>query len=207
MKILLLSATEFEINPFLNTSIHKEKIDVLIGGVGMASTIFNLTKKLITNKYDLVLQAGIAGVFYNKNIDLGNVVLVKQDAFGDLGAMEKNNFQSIQEMKFSDGNEWLVNENELQKQFKYPLVKAITVNTVTDNKNVINALQNKWNADIESMEGAALHYVCGQLNVPFLQIRSISNVVGERDKTKWQFKKAIDNLNLELDIIISQLSI
>ena len=207
MKILLLSATEFEINTFLNTSINKDKIDVLIGGVGMASTILNLTKRLISNKYDLVLQAGIAGVFNNKNIELGDVVMVKQDAFGDLGAMEKNNFQSIQEMKFNDGNEWLINENELQKQFKYPLVKAITVNTITDNEAVINALQNKWNADVESMEGAALHYVCGQLNIPYLQIRSISNAVGERDKTKWQFKKAIDHLNLELDSIIAQLSI
>ena len=86
--------------------------------------------------------------------------------------------------------------------------RGFTIKLSGDNlSGTIAQLQNKWNADIESMEGAALHYVCGQLNIPYLQIRSISNVVGERDKTKWQFKKAIDHLNLELDLIIAQLSI
>jgi futalosine hydrolase len=36
------------------------------------------------------------------------------------------------------------------------------------------------------------------MNVPFIQIRSISNYVGERDKTKWKMKEAIENLNQTL---------
>ena len=50
----------------------------------------------------------------------------------------------------------------------------------------------------ETMEGAALHYVCLQQNLPFLQIRSISNEVGERDKSKWKIKEAVEDLNSEL---------
>jgi futalosine hydrolase len=45
------------------------------------------------------------------------------------------------------------------------------------------------------MEGAALHYVCLQSGVPFLQLRSVSNTVGVRDKTKWDIKLAITRLN------------
>jgi len=45
------------------------------------------------------------------------------------------------------------------------------------------------------MEGAALHYVCREMNVPFVQMRSISNYIGERDKAKWEIKLAIDHLN------------
>ena len=52
------------------------------------------------------------------------------------------------------------------------------------------------------MEGAAFHYVCLQQKINFLQIRGISNMVGERDKTKWKIKKAIENLNNELLKII-----
>ena len=48
------------------------------------------------------------------------------------------------------------------------------------------------------MEGAALHYVCNSFNIPYLQIRSISNYIGERDKSKWEIKKAIENLNKEI---------
>ena len=45
------------------------------------------------------------------------------------------------------------------------------------------------------MEGAALHYVCREMNIPFLQIRAASNYIGERDKEKWQMKEAIGCLN------------
>jgi len=55
---------------------------------------------------------------------------------------------------------------------------------------------------IESMEGAAFHYVCLQEAVPFLQLRAVSNMIGERDKTKWLMKEAIDNLNKELIVLI-----
>ncbi|BAV04181.1 phosphorylase family protein [Filimonas lacunae] len=45
------------------------------------------------------------------------------------------------------------------------------------------------------MEGAALHYACRQTNTPFIQIRAISNYIGERDKSKWRIKDAIGELN------------
>jgi len=31
--------------------------------------------------------------------------------------------------------------------------------------------------------------------IPFIQLRSISNYIAERDKTKWDMRKSIANLN------------
>jgi futalosine hydrolase len=45
------------------------------------------------------------------------------------------------------------------------------------------------------MEGAAFHYVCLTEKVPFLQLRAVSNYVGERNKKNWNIKLAIENLN------------
>ena len=45
------------------------------------------------------------------------------------------------------------------------------------------------------MEGAALHYTCLMEKIPFIQLRSISNYIAERDKTKWDMKRSIINLN------------
>jgi futalosine hydrolase len=45
------------------------------------------------------------------------------------------------------------------------------------------------------MEGAALHYMGRDLNIPFIQIRAVSNYVGERNKAKWKMNEAIYNLN------------
>ena len=55
------------------------------------------------------------------------------------------------------------------------------------------------------MEGAALHYVCLQENIAFLQLRSVSNDVGVRDKTKWDIRSAIDRLNEQLIRLLEQL--
>ena len=48
------------------------------------------------------------------------------------------------------------------------------------------------------MEGAAFHYACLLQKFKFFQLRSVSNVVGERDKNKWKMKEAIEALNNEL---------
>ena len=59
----------------------------------------------------------------------------------------------------------------------------------------------------ESMEGAALHYVCLMENIPFVQIRSISNYIGERNKKKWNMMDSINNLNIELIKLLKMLNV
>ena len=200
MKILLLAATQMEIQPYLQTV---PKMDVLISGVGIAATAYHLTKQLSHHHYDLVVQAGIAGTF-SSELTLGEVVTVKCDTFGDLGVME-NEFKSVQDMGFNNEVEWLDNKHPLLQKLPYKQVKAITVNTIHTNENLIAALQKKWSPDIESMEGAALHYVCQQQQAPYVQLRSISNKVGVRDKAQWRMKEAITNLNEALNNLFKQL--
>ena len=75
---------------------------------------------------------------------------------------------------------------------------GISVNEITTAKHKIKFYQKHFAPVAESMEGAALHYVCLMEKIPFLQIRSISNYAAERNKKKWNMKKAIINLNNEL---------
>jgi futalosine hydrolase len=204
MNVLVVSATEFEIEPL----VHENNIaDVLITGIGIPATIFHLTKKLSQKNYDLVIQAGIAGTF-SPDLKKGTVLLVDKDAFGDLGIYEKGNFKTlfdsgfINENEFPFSNGWLVNRHEYLTHSSLSLATGITVNKITDDGIQIKKLSDKFKPDIESMEGAALHYVCLQQKIKFLQLRSISNTVGERDKQKWEMKKAITNLNMELKKVI-----
>ncbi len=209
MQILLVAASELEIAPFL---AQNPVIDHLITGVGSPSTIYHLTKRLQQIDYDLVIQAGIAGSFAESPA-LGEIVLVAADNFADLGITEKGNFYTIFEKGFADENiapftnGWLKADDEILKEFSVQKVRAITVNTVTDEKNKIATLTSKFNPQIETMEGAALHFVCLQENMPFLQLRSISNFVGERDKTKWKTHEAIDRLNQALGELVGGLRV
>ncbi|MBP6431063.1 MAG: futalosine hydrolase [Ferruginibacter sp.] len=207
MNILVVASTSFEIAPFIEQN---PKASVLITGIGMPASLYQIQKTIGINNYDIIIQAGIAGAFTNE-FELGETVLVKQDTFGDIGIEEKQQFTPIFETDLLNKNEfpfkngWLFNDNKILQQSNLELVKAITVNKVNDNLLLKEQLMELFNPEIETMEGAALHYVCLQEKTPFVQIRSISNYVGERDKTKWKMELAIKNLNTELEKLISEL--
>jgi len=209
MNLLIVAATKFEIEPFFKEN---SKAGVLITGVGIPATVFHLTKKLLEKKYDLAIQAGIAGNFTNR-FNLAEVVVVKEDSFGDEGIEEKGVLKTIFENGFGDKNDfpfnngWLLNNHSLLQEIDLPSAKGITVNKVTDSKVQNQLRKEKFSADIETMEGAAFHYVCLQQKINFLQLRGISNQVGERDKANWKIKEAIQNLNVELLKIVKTLSI
>lgn len=200
MKILVVAATRQEIEPFIQMN---NNYDTLVCGVGIPSTVYHLTKKLLQEKYELIIQAGIGGTF-SKKIKKGEVVVVEQDTFADIGAEEDNKFKTLFQLGFADENDypfknsWLVNTSEVLKNTSLKKVNAVTINAINDRKKQIKGLKKMFAADIESMEGAAFHFVCMQEKVPFIQIRAVSNKVGERDKSKWKIKAAIKNLNAAL---------
>ena len=208
MQILLIAATEMEIQQ----RVSGNNIDVLVTGVGIPSTIYHLQKRLQQIDYDLVIQAGIGGSF-GKEPAMGETVLVQQDSFGDLGTEKEEEFCTLfdaglaekNEFPFSEG--WLINKNEWLDSFPLKKVKAVTVNKVSDDKLLKRQIEAAFHPHIETMEGAALHYVCLQEQIPFLQIRTISNCVGERNKTKWKLEDAIKNLNAELEKILAQITL
>jgi futalosine hydrolase len=200
MKIVITSATEFEtkgiksgINAGFNVSFHTS-------GVGMLSSTFALTKMVSEQRPDFIIQVGIAGCF-DTTIELGTVVAVKDEFLGDTGVEENRELKDIFDLNLGnkDGfpfsnkrlsNKWLQRYNFLNLQE----VTAVTINEVTTREERIRQLQQKYQPLVESMEGAPLHYVGLQTSTPFIQIRAISNYIGERDKTKWQIKTALDNL-------------
>lgn len=202
MRILIASATRLEIAGSLQ-ELRKYNVDILFTGVGIAATTYALTKTLAHTKPYCIVQAGIAGSF-DKNIPLGSVFAISKDEFGDLGVIEHGRWKSIFDLGFSSSNRKPFKEGVLKNPHKILLKKsglqalpAITVNEISTNKTKIQLLKNKG-AILESMEGAALHYVALMENIPFLQLRAISNYVGERDKSKWNFKTALNNLHNEL---------
>ena len=216
MHLLIVSATVFEITPFLKEinahtedkifSSHTYKqntIDVLLTGVGIAHTSFYLGKHL-TDKYDLVINAGICGSFVNK-VSIGDVVRIDEDCFADLGAEDNENFLSLEELNLP-GTYYVTNENTFDNNIfnKLQAVKGATVNTTHGNTFSIAKFTQYSKAEVESMEGAAFLFACNQTKVSCIQIRSISNYVEKRDKGKWNIPLAISNLNTVLIAFINQ---
>jgi len=205
MEILVVSATRMEIAPFAELNMN---VDTLITGVGAPACMYTLTKQLQRKHYDMAIQAGIAGTFRNA-FPPGETVVVKQDVFADLGIHEKDEFFTLFDKGFADHNTtpytsgWLV--NEWPDDFSLPRANAVTINTVSDKFEQTELYSKKYEPDIESMEGAAFHYTCISEGIPFVQLRSISNFVGERIKTNWKMKEAVQSLNENLQRIVEEL--
>ena len=192
MKILLVVATVSE--------IQQEKFssnDLLITGVGMLNTAIAITKKLSKETYDLVINLGIAGSF-KRSIKIGDVVEVVEENISEIGYEDKNEI-----IEFTDFSLKTVFRNHSHTDMKQ--VKSITVNTVHGNEKSIENIVRRLNPDIENMEGAAVFKVCEEFNVPCIQVRAISNYVEKRNKEGWNIPLAIQNLNVELEKIISNL--
>lgn len=196
MKLLIVAATEAEIAPMLayfnlgsNSFIESEKFDSVITGVGMVATAFALGQRLSKN-YNLVLNVGIAGSF-DKNIPLGALVNIVQDTFAELGAENNDDFISLPELGFGENSF----QNNASTATGLPNVNGITVNKVHGNAQSIRNTVKRYRPQTESMEGAAVFYACQNLNIPALQIRSISNYVEPRSRENWEIGLAVKNLN------------
>jgi futalosine hydrolase len=212
MQLLLCSATELEIKPTIDF-IREEnfhEVEILITGVGMIATAYSLTKSILNKRPRFILQAGVAGCLDEK-LPLTKIVMVENENLGDLGVEENESFKTLFDLKLVDRNSFpwknakLANTIELLKSTGLTIVDAVTVNEISTNKERIAYYRQQLNASVESMEGAALHYVALQEKIPFLQMRSLSNFVGERDKSKWVMEIAIANLNIELIRILAKL--
>jgi futalosine hydrolase len=211
MQVTIAAATKLELKEDTIRQVSMHDIDVVYTGVGILSSAVSLTRYVPVHKPGLIIQAGIAGSF-DTSYSLGEVVAVKKECLGDIGVQERGEwkdvfdmgFQQANESPFSDKyivNEWLAAYNLLQ----LPEVTSVTINQITTHIDTIQMLQTKYGAQVESMEGASLHYVCKLFSIPFIQIRAISNYIGERDKSKWKIKEAVANLNETLVRILNSL--
>lgn len=216
MYILLAAATKMEIQPtmdFLHEhhyEVNDHEIDVLITGVGSISSTYLLTYNINNIRPDYMIQAGICGSFSQEH-NPGDLVFVAEEVMADLGVEENNEFRDVFDLGLQDAatgpytgkslinpycNDW--NEYDL------PFVKGVTINEITTRTQRIDELKKKYFAEVESMEGAAFHYTALMERIPFIQLRAISNYVGERDKSKWKINEAIEELNWQLIEIFKQ---
>ena len=209
MHIVIAAATPAEIKPFVDWHAvagnkNSHTIEVLITGVGVLPAAFSITRKIMENRPGLMIQAGIAGTFDN-TLKAGSIVSVQEEIVGDYGVSEKGEWKDIFDLglmlkdKFPFDNGKLPNPHA--KKLNQPgwlSVSSLTVNEIITHPQKHSEIIRKYHPQIENMEGAALHYCCLQLGIPFLQLRGISNKATDRNKSNWKIDESIAEVNKAL---------
>lgn len=225
MKILIVAATWMEVKLLADEFdyLGKKKrllkcyqlagieIDILIAGIGATFTTFHLTDTLRNSSYSLVLNVGIAGSL-TQELNVGEIVNVISDEFADLGVEKMDEFLTLFETGFMDFDEFPFEQGILKASsnsglMDYKKVRGITVNKSSGRVSSIAEIHQKFLAHVESMEGAAVFYVCNWLGVPCHQIRAISNFVEPRDSSKWNIPLALENLKESILAVLKNLTV
>lgn len=163
----------------------------------------------------LVLQFGIAGAFVRPRGELevqaaiGDVVLATSEAYSDTGSSSPQGWLSAADLGLP-----VARIDGLETGGEFPLDPAlvgaaadvlreadwldgvvegpcVTSSRVTGLYSEAEETVARWGAVAESMEGAAAAHICTLYGVPFLEIRAVSNLVVDRDRSSWQVERAV----------------
>lgn len=195
MKILLLAPTLFEL---ASLNAKHPSITTRVCGVGGTALAMDVIPFLEKGEYDLGILVGLAGGLPGAT-SLGQVVKIEHDIQGDLGVFEQGKYYSFEQIGLIEQKEkktlYNVCDNILPK---IATLDALSTNILFDESDKNNLRHKYYETQIENMEGAAFQQICEEYELPYLQLRAVSNFIGERDKKNWKITEALKNLNKTL---------
>ena len=197
---LLVCATELEMRPFRELVGGMRGADYLITGVGLVETTLALSKYLGAGLSGIsnVINFGIAGAYMDSGAGLLDICVARKEVLGDLGICFHDHLEPFDESILPVRTRFDLNTQLLSRAVKildqngirFRKGTFVTVNSATGTTGRGEYLRNTHHALCENMEGAAVARVCLEYSIPCLEIRCISNMVEDRDTSKWQLTEA-----------------
>ncbi|AUM63602.1 futalosine hydrolase [Brevibacillus laterosporus] len=211
-RILIVTSVEAEQEAVIRGLNGAEGFNVLVGGVGAVCAAASTARTLAATAYDVVICAGIAGGFKEK-ADIASVVVADEILAADLGAETSDGFLGLDELGF--GSARIPVDITLAKRVAEALRIAglpthtgsiLTVSTVTGRAETATAIASRIvGATAEAMEGFGVATAAQQFEIPVLEIRTISNPVGPRDRSAWRIKEALEALEKVSSVLVEVL--
>ncbi|MGO0059274.1 futalosine hydrolase [Brevibacillus fluminis] len=185
-----------------------KRFEVLIGGVGPVSAAASTARALAGKSYELVICAGIAGGFAGQ-AEMGSVVVASEIIAADLGAQTPDGFCSIDELGFGSARIAVdaARATRVTEALRAAGVATVsgpvlTLSTVTGTAETAAELASRIpGAAAEAMEGFGVATAAKAAGVPVLEIRTVSNMVGPRDRAAWRIKDALEALEAASKVV------
>lgn len=200
-RILVVTAVEAEKKAILDGWIGRDSadhLDVITAGVGPVAAAVGTMKRLHERSYDLVINCGIAGGFPHY-AEVGSVVLATEIIAADLGAETPEGFSRLEELGFGQSRIAIPSKRyaPIEQRLRgldipIRIGPILTVSTVTGTGQTAKRRAEQTKGVLaEAMEGFGVALAAQAYHLPMLEIRTISNAVGPRDRSQWKVKEAL----------------
>lgn len=166
---------------------------VLVSGIGPAAAAATSATALALDSYDAVLSLGICGGFPG-SAGIGDVVVATDLVAADLGADSPEGFLGLGQLGWADevhpvDPAWVQRLCDLLSDAVAGPV--LTVSTVTGTQERATLLGERHGAVAEAMEGWGVVEAARPYGLPVLEVRTVSNLVGNRDTSAWDIPLAL----------------
>ncbi len=181
---------------------------VLPAGMGKTNAAQALTALLETRPVRGVIGFGVAGAYPGSGLALGDVALASAAIYGDEGVeapggwisteaigiplLERSGARVFNEIALDPT---LVDRARVALQAAGVAARVgpfVTVSACSGTAARGAELAQRFGALCEGMEGAALAHVAALYEVPFLELRAVSNAVEDRDLSRWRLAEAAE---------------
>jgi len=170
------------------------QVIALAGGVGpAAAATATATAICAAGPFDQVISLGIGGGFPDVS-PIGAVVLADHIVAADLGADSPEGFLPIEALGL--GSSSIPCAPQLVAAARSRLPEAVVGPVVTVTTSTGTAARAAWlrwrqGAVAEAMEGFGVATAAARHGLPVLEMRAVSNLVGERDRAEWRIDEAL----------------
>ncbi|GAC1389243.1 MAG: futalosine hydrolase [Vulcanimicrobiaceae bacterium] len=179
-------------------------VEMLVTGVGPIEAAASVARALAMSPYSLVINAGIAGAFEGA-AQIGDGVVVSEE-FIELG------LETGAPIALPDGARLIERaSSDLQLVDRlveqgYESKRGLTVSRVTALESTAKRLA-AYGVDIETMEGFAVLRAAEMAGVPAIEVRGISNIVTDRERSGWNFSLGVRGLESVLTSLLAMVTV
>lgn len=168
-----------------------EDLEVLVTGIGPVNAAMHLTRRLGRSRPSRIISLGIGGAYPGAGLEVGEVVCAESELYGDLGVDSPTGFLDMEALGFPVVGHHF-NRLPLDLFPSRRRVPFVTRSTCTGSDAAARRLEARTGGAVESMEGAAIVHVALAHSVPIGEIRGISNIAGNRNRSTWRIQEAAD---------------
>jgi futalosine hydrolase len=179
----------------------------LAGGVGpAAAAAATATAICLAGPFDRAISLGIGGGFPDVS-PMGAVALADHIVAADLGADSLAGFLPIEALGLGTSSIRCSPQLVATAQARLPdavIGPVVTVTTGTGTAARAAWLRQRHAAVAEGMEGFGVASAAARHGVPVLELRAVSNLVGDRDRASWRIGEALSVLADAWDKLVAE---